>query len=139
MLKVDLRILLAFIGAAILTLQGCSSSPTGSDKVPGYTEHAVRFINETSVDIYDLHLEMVGSEEIFELNTIAKGEESYRMTFSLPVLELEGEYPISYGDIYGYYTQNGSLQEVFVFNYEHDYCEKITVTISGEDKEASCY
>ena len=135
MRKVDLRILLAFIGAAILTLQGCSSSPTCS-KDTGYTEHAVRFINETSVDISDLHLEMVGSEETFEVNTIAKGEESYRMIFSLPVLE--GEYPISYGDIYGYYTQNGLLIEVFVFNYEYDYCEKVTVTINGEDKEASC-
>ena len=135
MRKVDLRILFAFIAAAILTLQGCSSSPTGS-KDTGYTEHAVRFINETSVDISDLHLEMVGSEETFDVSRIAKGEESYRMTFSLPVLE--GEYPISYGDIYGYYTQNGLLIEVFVFNYEYDYCEKVTVTISGEDKKVSC-
>ena len=80
---------------------------------------------------------MVGSEETFEVSRIAKGEESYRMTFSLPVLE--GEYPISYGDIYGYYTQNGLLIEVFIFNYEYDYCEKVTVKISGEDKEVSCY
>ena len=129
MLNVNVKVLAALIGVAVLLLQGCSSSPSGSDRYK-YTMHDVEVINANAKDVENLHLEMVGSEEYLDVASVAKGEESYRMTFNLPVPE--DQIPESWGDIHGTYTQHGVLQFIEIYNYEYNLCEKVTIEIQGE-------
>lgn len=134
MLKVNVKVLATLIGVAILLLQGCSSSPSGSDGYK-YTMHDVQVINENSRDVVDFHLEMVGSEECLDISSVTKGEDSYRKTFCLPVPE--DQTPESWGDIHGSYTQHGVLQFIEILNYEYNLCDKITIKIKGESYEAA--
>ena len=129
MVKVHVKVLAALIGVAVLLLQGCSSSPSGSDQYK-YTMHDVEVINANARDVEHLHLQMVGSEECLDVASVTKGEESYRMTFSLPVPE--DRIPESWGDVHGTYTQHGVLQFIEIYNYEYNLCEKITIEIQGE-------
>ena len=129
MAKVNVKVLAALIGVAVLLLQGCSSSPSGSDGYK-YTMHDVEVINANSRDVVDFHLDMVGTEECLDIASVTKGEKPYRMTFSLPVPE--DQIPESWGDIHGTYTQNGILQFIEIYNYEYNLCEKITIEIQGE-------
>lgn len=135
MLKVNLKVLATLIGMSILMFQGCTSSPTGSDKDKGYTEHAVRIVNETSYEISDFNLEMIGSDDCLIIKSISKGDDTYRKTFTIPVLE--GENPISWGDYHGYYTQNGFVQDIIIFNFEHEFCKEIAIKIQGESYKVS--
>lgn len=134
MLKVNVKVLATLIGVAILLLQGCTSSPSGSDRYK-YTAHTVQVVNETTYEISDFHLEMIGSEDCIDVKCISKGDDTYRLVFSIPVLE--GENPISWGDYHGYYTQNGFVQDIIIFNFEHEFCKEIAIKIQGESYKVS--
>ena len=131
-MKAKLKVLVTLIGVAILLLQGCSSSPSGSDRYK-YTMHDVQVINENSRDVVDFHLEMIGSDECVDIKSISEGDDTNHMTFSLPVLEeVEGEKPISWGDYIGYYSQNGLKRDIFIYNYKHNFCQVTTIKMDAE-------
>lgn len=123
---------------AVITLgvlfQGCTKNPAETNEE--YEEYFVSVVNNNSTAISDFYLEMVGSEEIITSKSAIQQGETYRISFALPVLE-EDENLISWGDYIGYYVQNGFVKDIAVYNYEHKFCEEITITISGESYRVS--
>ena len=132
-MHLTIKVLLTSVFTLAILFQGCQN-PTKT--IEEYKEYSVSVINENSSEVTDFYLEMVGSDDSFDIKTINKGEETYRITFSLPILEEEVN-PISWGDYIGNYTQNGVVKEIAIFNYEHNFCSKTTITIKGESYQVS--
>ena len=134
-MNITIKILLTSVFTLAILFQGCHNPTKTIEK---YEEYSVSVINKNSSEISDFHLEMIGSDDSFDIKTVNKGEEAYRITFSLPVLEeVDGEKPISWGDYIGNYTQSGFVKEIAIFNYEHNFCSETTIIISGESYQVS--
>ena len=113
----------------MLVALGCTKNPTtGSDG--GYEEYNVKIINESNREIVGISIGMVGTEYEIEIDKISAGEESSCLVFNLPVLE--GEMGKSWGDLFGYYTINGSVRDFFIYNYEHEFKTATIIRVSSE-------
>ena len=113
----------------MLVALGCTKNPTtGSDG--DYEEYNVKIINESNRKIVGISIGMVGTEYEIEIDKIPAGEESSCLVFNLPVLE--GEMGKSWGDLYGYYTLNGSVNDFFIYNYEHEFKTVTIIRIGSE-------
>ena len=129
-----LKVLLTSVVTLGVLFQGCNKNPTTTSEE--HEEYFVSVVNKNSTEISGFYLEMVGSEEIFDTKSAIKQGETQRITFALPALEEEVN-PISRGDYVGYYTQNGCVKDIAIFNYEHNFCEETTITIRGESYQVS--
>ena len=128
-----IKALITLVFALGILFQGCQNPTKNAEE---FKEYYVSVINKNSSEISGFYLEMVGSEEIFDTKSAIKQGETQRITFALPALEEEVN-PISRGDYIGYYTQNGVVKDIAVFNYEHNFCKETTITISGESYQVS--
>ena len=93
-------------------------------------EYNVKIINERNRKIVGISIGMVGTEYEIEIDKNSAGEESSCLVFNLPVLE--GEMGKSWGDLFGYYTINGSVRDFFIYNYEHEFKTVTIIRISSE-------
>ena len=133
-MNTHVKVLLTAVVTLGVLLQGCNKNPTTTNEE--YEEYFVSVVNNNPTTVSEFYLEMVGSEEIIDSKTAIRQGETYRISFTLPALEEEVN-PISRGDFIGYYTQNGFVKDIAVYNYEHNFCEEITITISGESYQVS--
>ena len=73
---------------------------------------------------------MVGTEYEIKVDKVPAHESSQCLVFNLPMPE--GEMGRSWGDIYGYYTQSGSVRDFFIYNYEHEFKTVTIIRVGGE-------
>ena len=93
----------------LLLLIGCSKSTEVED---GYTTFYITIANNSSFNITELVISMVGIEDIQQISVLAAGEISHRFEYHLP--ERPEHAPISYGDYNGSYLQNGIENLIFI-------------------------
>jgi hypothetical protein len=92
--------------------------------------YKAKVVNNSSSEISDVHLEMVGAEGGISIDTLAIGESTEYYEFLLE--EPRGEdIPISYGDYAGSYTQQGIEKAISITNSE------TIITISINDASYS--
>ncbi len=92
----------------LLLLIGCSKSTEVKDN---YTSFYIAIANNSSFDVTELVISMVGIEDIQQISVLAEGEISQRFEFQLPP-EPSGNIPICYGDYDGSYLQNS--EEMYI-------------------------
>ena len=95
-----------------------------------YGDFFATIVNQSTADVTDIELSMVGSSDIVKIKKLAAGENSNRALFVLPYFE--GERPESWGDYSGSYTQNGTVKEISILNYEHKYNAEVTIKIMDQ-------
>jgi hypothetical protein len=91
----------------LLLLISCSKSTEVEDD---YTSYFITIINDSSFDVTELKISMIGIEDIQQISVLAAGEISQRFEFQLP--ESSGDIPISYGDYDCSYLQNN--EEMYI-------------------------
>jgi len=102
-MKAFLKLLiLIFIASAI---EGC---------FPTHTTYKAKILNESSSEITDIQLGMIGVEEGVSIDSLPMGESTEYYEFLLKKTK-EGEpIPISYGDYSGSYTQIGEGKSIVI-------------------------
>ncbi|MBN1560108.1 hypothetical protein JW998_07640 [candidate division KSB1 bacterium] len=101
-MKVLCKILIvAFI---ILSISGCKE----------YTKFKVSIINDSSSEITEIELGMIGVEKTVSVNSLAVGASTKVFVFLLKKLEEGVPVPISYGDYRGGYSQKGEKKPIFI-------------------------
>ena len=123
----SLKVVVTSVCIMLLAL-GCSKNPSTASEE--YEEFNVKFINESSRDIIGLSIGMVGTEYEIKVDKVPAHESSQCLVFNLPMPE--GEMGRSWGDIYGYYTQSGSVRDFFIYNYEHEFKTVTIIRVGGE-------
>ena len=91
----------------LFLLIGCSKSTEVKDD---YTYYYIVIVNNSSFDVTELVISMVGIDDIQQISVLAAGEISQRFEFQLP--ESSGDIPISYGDYDCSYLQNN--EEMYI-------------------------
>lgn len=91
----------------LLLLIGCSKS---TEVENGYTSYYITISNNSSYDITELVISMVGIEDIQQISVLASEEITQQFEFQLP--EPSGDTPVSYGDYDGSYLQNN--EEMYI-------------------------
>ncbi len=98
----------------LLLLTGCSKS---TEIENGYTSYYITISNNSSFDITDLVISMVGIEDTQQIGVLAAGEISQQFESQLPEPSGDtpfssGDTPFSYGDYNGSYLQNN--EEMYI-------------------------
>ena len=106
-----------------LFVLGCSKSEVEN------VAYMVEIINEGTLDITDIELSMVGSDDELLLQKLAAGESSGYQTFILPIAP--DPMPDSWGDFTGVYTQETIVKDIFILNYEHKFRKNIKIEINN--------
>ena len=91
----------------LLLLTGCSKS---TEVENGYTSYYITISNNSSYDVTELVISMVGIEDIQQISVLASEEITQQFEFQLP--EPSGDTPVSYGDYDGSYLQNN--EEMYI-------------------------
>ncbi len=104
------KILFPTFFCILLLLTGCSDSSTEVEN--GYTSYYITIANDSSFDVTELVISMVGIEDIKQISVLAEGEISQQFEFQLT--DPSGCVPISYGDYRGSYLQNGIEKYIFI-------------------------
>jgi len=106
-------------------IPGCSTDTNAE-----YGDFSVEILNTGTTDITDFELSMIGAEGSITIKKLEAGQSSGYRIFTLP--KIEGERPDSWGDYSGLFTQKGTVKDVFVLNYEHNFRPKMSVEINDQ-------
>ena len=86
----------------LIILTACSKSSTEVEDE--YTSYYITFTNNSSSDVTELLISMIGIDDIQQISVLNIGETSQHFEFQLP--EPSDDSPISYGDYNFSYLQN---------------------------------
>lgn len=95
-----------------------------------YGAFSVTIHNKGTSLVTDFEMSMVGSDDMFLIDTLLVGKSSDSYTFILP--KFIGERPESWGDFSGLYTQNSEIKDFSLLNFEHNYRTKIRIEITDQ-------
>jgi len=79
-----------------------------------YTRYRVKVTNNSSSEITDILLEMVGAEGSMSIDTLAKGESTVYYDFLLETVGEDEPIPFTYGDYIASYTQQGAEKGILI-------------------------
>jgi hypothetical protein len=80
----------------------------------GYTTYKAKIVNESSSEIINIDLAMIGVEKKVVLDKLAPGAKTELYEFKLKNWPRDKPVPISYGDYVGNYTQKGEHKTMHV-------------------------
>ncbi len=89
----------------------------------------VEISNKGATEILDIELSMIGAKEVIKIGKLGTGQNSGSKTFILPIEP--GEQSISWGDYAGTYSQGGTVKDISVLNFQHDFRPKIKFEIDN--------
>ncbi|MCK4313059.1 MAG: hypothetical protein KAW88_10035 [Candidatus Cloacimonetes bacterium] len=91
----------------LLLITGCT------EVEDDYTSYFITIVNDSSVNITDISISMIGLDTVVQINDLIPEEISQRFKFQLPDRP-SGCVQISYGDYHGSYLQNEIEKIVFI-------------------------
>ncbi|MCK4359081.1 MAG: hypothetical protein KAW92_10160 [Candidatus Cloacimonetes bacterium] len=91
-----------------------------------YTKYIVTIINDSSYEITNICLGMIGTDNNVSIYYLAVGESTSEFEFLLP--KPNSEIPICYGDYFGHYIQESIEKFIFIICPE----PAITIHIDNE-------
>ncbi len=97
-------IILPALFCLLLLITGCT------EVEDDYTSYFITIVNDSSVEITDISISMVGLDTVVQINDLIPEEISQQYEFQLP--EPSGDTPGSYGDYHGSYLQNS--EEMYI-------------------------
>ncbi len=101
------KLIILSVLLCLFLLTGCSKSSTEVEDE--YTSFYITIANNSSCDVTELLISMIGIDDIQQISVLNIGETSQYFEFQLT--EPSDDSPISYGDYQCSYLQNG--EEIF--------------------------